>query len=335
MKLWPVILLLIGLCAGALCREAAAAQQSAVRITLKGKAVVAGGVVELGEIATFEGQAPDEMVHLKLGNAPTPGQVRRVSLSLVRVRIASSSLDIQRCEFAGPDCCMVEVSGQRIEAEKIVEAARAHLAAQFAATGGVEAQIQLDNEVQPVVVPEGEGKIELSPSISGSAVPVGRTRVDVDILRDGARLQRAPVSFTVRLFDEVAVAGKRIDRGQPIAADNVSIVKRDVSAVRGACVTTLDELAGKKAACDIRAGEIVTRDAIGNVDKPFAVDYRQRVLLVAETDSLKVVTVGTSLSRARVGERARAKNESTGREVEGIAVADSTIKVVLEGSPRD
>ena len=55
------------------------------------------------------------------------------------------------------------------------------------------------------------------------------------------------------------------------------------------------------------------------------------VFLVVETETLRVVTIGKSLCRARRGETASARNISTGREVVGVAVGDSTIQVFLGG----
>jgi flagella basal body P-ring formation protein FlgA len=70
-------------------------------------------------------------------------------------------------------------------------------------------------------------------------------------------------------------------------------------------------------------------------DKSLVINPNQQVFLVVQTPTLRAVTVGRSLSRARLGEVARAQNVSTGREVVGIAVDGSTIQVRLEGQTDD
>ncbi|MHC4788345.1 MAG: flagellar basal body P-ring formation chaperone FlgA [Planctomycetota bacterium] len=158
----------------------------------------------------------------------------------------------------------------------------------------------------------------------------------VDAARRHLREQFPEGGPEVRMVsDRVAVAARRIGPGEALSELNVRFLPRDVTAVSGICVRSRAELAGKVAARAIRPGQVVTRRMVEEAEQPLVIDLHQRVFLVAETETLRAVTVGKSLCRARLGEVARASNLVTGREVVGIAVAGSTIKVVMEGSSDD
>ncbi len=215
-------------------------------------------------------------------------------------------------------------------AQAIVSAARRQLESHFP-VGGPDAQIELLRAVPPVLVPAGTGAPQLNAALQGSAPPLGNVRVDVGIVRDGARLQKVPVSSLVRLYKQVAVARTGIARGESVTSENVTFARREVGSVRGASVDSPGELEMKVAARAILPGQIITRDMLCRPEQPVAIELNQRVFLVVETKTLRVVTVGKSLCRARRGEIASARNMSTGREVVGVAVGNSTIQVFLGG----
>jgi len=314
--------------AAAVC-FAADEQPERIRITLKEQALLSGDVIRISDIAEIDGDS--DVRALSLGNTPWPGHARRVTRALIEVRLLSCGYDLERFELAGADHCMVELNSVRIEPERIIEAAHRHLAAQFP-EGGPEVAIELVDEVAPVLVPAGEQPVELRASLFGSGQPVGRVRVEVDILRAAARLRRVTVGFTVQLFDRVAVARRSVERGESLSPRDVEFVRREIGLVQGACVRSADELAGCVAKRDLYPGQAVTRGMIEEKEAPVVIEYGQRVYLVVQTDTLRVVTLGKALCRARLGEPARAENLKTGREVVGLAEKDGTIRIQLEGS---
>jgi len=307
-----------------------AGPQKPCLIRLKEHATVNRQVIRLGDVAELGEGAGPELACLPLGNAPWPGRVRSITRALVMVRIASSGLSLDRFELAGSDACQVELATRKICSQRIVEAARRCLLAALHGAGRPE--VELVRPVADLAVQAAADPVELRASLSGSGLPAGRVRVDVDLLSGGARLRRVPVSFDVRLFAEVAVAVRRIERGEPLTERNVVFAERDVTAVRGGAVTSRAELRGMVAACAVEPGRVLTRRMLRRADAPVVVDYNQRVFLVVTLPTLRAVTLGKALCRARQGEPARAVNLATGREVVGIAVSPGTIQVPIGGA---
>jgi flagella basal body P-ring formation protein FlgA len=311
----------------ALCLAAHAAD-GPFEITLKQTALVSRDVIELGDIAELAEGTPPDVAHLVLGNSPWPGYARKVSRVLVKVRLVSAGLDLTRFAFRGADECRVELKCVRVEPDQILTAARGYLEAQFPSQARA-ARIELLQSVAPVLLPEGKGNIEFLPSPSDAAAPPGTVQVDVDIVRDGARLKTVPVAFSVKAYQDVAEAAGPVGPGHSFT--DVPFVRREVTPAGGAYMGSPAGLRGKTAASTMQAGQTLTRRMVGQPNGPYVIEMNQQVFLVVQTETLRVVTVGKALSRARQGGPARARNVSTGREVVGVAVGNSTIQVFLEG----
>lgn len=323
MSLW--VALTAALCA------AAHAEDTRVEIALKQSALVSRDVIRLADVARLGEGAPEEASKLSLGNAPWPGSGREISRALIKVRLASAGLDLSRFAFTGGEVCLVELDTIRIEPDEIVAAARRCLAS-FFADGGPEVRIELLREVLPVLVSAAGGRPELRAAVAGGGVPTGNVRVDVSIVRGGVRLKRVPVGFAVRLYKRVAVAAETIPSGDRFKTKSLTFALRDMTSVRGGCFYSPERLIGKVASRTVKPGEIITRRMAGEAEAPLVIEANQRVFLVVRTRTLRVITLGRALARARKGEIARAKNLTTGREVVGVAVDDSTIQVFLGGA---
>jgi len=302
-------------------------------IVLRDKVELTKDVILLGDVAALGAGVPAEAAELPLGNAPWPGQCRELSRVLVKVRLLSAGFDVNQFQFAGSDVCTVRLESVRIDGEQLVEAARRHVLT-FFPPGGPRVDLQLTRDVGPVEVAAGESLPELRPVLRTQGAPVGSVRVDVDVVRDGVRLKRVPVGFSVRVLRTVAVARRKVGAGDRFSRRDVVLAERDVTSVRGGCVGSIEELSGKVAAQDVGPGQIITRRALADAESPVVIEPRQRVFLVVETAGLRVSTLGQSLGRARMGEVARARNLVSGREVVGIAAGEGVIQV-LTGAKSD
>ncbi len=318
----------------ALLLAGVAAAEGPIEIRLREAALVEGDAIRLDEVADLPEGVPEALSGLALGNAPWPGHGREVSRMLVQVRLVSAGHQLRDFRFTGADTCVVQVESLRIESDRIVKAAREHLLSHFP-EGGPQVTVELLRDVAAVTVAAGGGEVELQPALHGSGAPNGSVRVDVDLVREGRRLQRVPVSFNVRLFATAVVARRRISRGETLSEGNCVLARREIGNAPGRHLRTMDDVRGKVATRTIQPGQVLTDRLVREREKPVVIERNQRVFLVVESPTLRVVTLGRSLERARRGEPARAKNLNTGRKVLGIAVAGGTIRVPLGGNDHE
>jgi flagella basal body P-ring formation protein FlgA len=218
--------------------------------------------------------------------------------------------------------------------EDIIEAARRHLRAQFR-DGGSEVRIELLSEAPEVLVCADDEPVELRASLPASGAPIGTVRVDVELLRGGARLKNIPLSFTVKVREEVAIAAVNIGTGERLSDANVAFAVRDVGTVRGACFRDADAMVGKVAARPIRPGQVITDRLIEDAPKPQVIAANQLVYVVVQTPTLRIAAVGKALTSARAGDVVTARNVATRKEMTGIAQPDSSIRVLMEGQTDD
>jgi flagella basal body P-ring formation protein FlgA len=318
-------LLVLTTAAATLCMGAAPETWT---IGLREAVTVSGQALRLGQVAELSESAPERAADVPLGNAPWPGRIRRVTHHLVMSRLIAAGFDRGEFSLFGPEVCTVELSTLQVEGERMAEAARQHVLS-FFPDGGPEIQVEMLDEPAPVLVPAAGGEPQLRPVLSGSGAPTGLVRVDVELVRDGARLKRVPVSLMVRLYAPVAVARRRIAAGQQAVAGDVILLRREITNVHGRCLRDLAELKGMAAAHTIQPGEIITTRDLRPAERPVAIERNQRVFLIVRTATLRVQAIGVALDTARLGEVARAKNMATGREVVGLAAEQGVIRVPL------
>jgi flagella basal body P-ring formation protein FlgA len=321
----PIVALVIA----SLCVPGWAAGSPSV-VRLKAEAAVAGDVITVADVAELSEGVPAEAAGLVLGNAPWPGHERVISRALVRIRLVSAGIRTDRILFDGSELCAVTRQSVRISGDQIVAAARAHLESCLPPCKGAEVQIELLRQVAPVDVAKEGGVPELRPKLCGS-VASGKVRVEVDVVREGLQIRKVLVGFVVKRWQTVAVARRRISPGEKLDKGNAALMRREVGSVAGTCIADLDEFSGKVARSMIPAGRIITARSLREPDPPWVLEYNQHVLLIVQSGSLRVICHGKSTCRARKGETARARNLTTGREVVGVAVDDSTIQVIPGG----
>ncbi len=312
-----------------LAATAAAAEAPPVAIAIRDSAQVSGDVVRLCDVADLDADAPAALRQLVLGNAPWPGNAREISRVLVKARMVSAGLDLGSVRFSGPDVCLARASFLRIAPERIAAAAQDYVRSLYP-DGGAQVSVALERQVAPVVVAAGE-QPELRAVVSGTGAPAGSVRVEVEVSRDGVLLKRVPVSLTVHVSRTVGVASRMIAPGQALSPANVAFERRDVTDVDGAYVENARALAGRVADRPIAPGQVVTGRLAAAPQPPVVIRSNQRVFLVVQTPTLRVVTVGKAVGNARQGEVALARNLSTGREVVGTAAGPGIIEVQIGG----
>jgi flagella basal body P-ring formation protein FlgA len=295
-------------------------------------------VISLGDVATLPEGVAKEMKELPLGNAPTLGHGRKISRMLVKVRLISSGYDLSTLSFSGSDLCDVAYKSTCVAPSGIVDTARRHLASYFPADLG-DVEINLANDAllrdpDSVQVATGEKAPELRATLPQANPAPGNVRVDVEIIQNGVVVRKVPVNFILKLYKRVVVAQMPMAAGQKLTRENLTLSRRELSTVRGVWFDSIEAVINRVAAVPLQPAQVITGAALRKVEPPVVIEANQSVFLVVQTETLKVVTLGKALSRARLGEVARAKNLATGFEVAGVAGNDSTIHVLL-GGPSD
>jgi flagella basal body P-ring formation protein FlgA len=127
--------------------------------------------------------------------------------------------------------------------------------------------------------------------------------------------------------EPVVVAARPIARGQPITAEDLDVVPRELSGLAAGYFRSADDVVGRVAQRAIGAGDVV---GPGAAKAPTLIRRGQQVTLLARASSLQVRVDAVALADGGLAERVRVRNSSTGRQVEGIVRSADTVEVALE-----
>ena len=314
----------------ALAVASAAAQSSDLeRITVRvlPQAEVFGEQYTLGEIAEFDGfdlEAVAALAKIEVGRSPQPGRALRVSSSYLLSRLRhDSKIDMGRIDLQVPDEASVLRSAQRISTQEIeavvLRAARATIPPEAG-----EVQQELETPLGDVLLPKGDIAWEVAPlgSTLGSG---GQRSFRVEAKVNGHSVWRNVVRVKQAVFQGVVVTTRPLSRNHRIVAEDVAVVRRDMSQLGAATYLT---------SADAALGQLTKRPL--NRDEPLEaslleapVDVREggRVTLEYRSPSVLLQVPGVALVGARVGQFIPVRNLQSGKVVHGILQPADTVLV--------
>jgi flagella basal body P-ring formation protein FlgA len=135
------------------------------------------------------------------------------------------------------------------------------------------------------------------------------------------------VAVRIRAEEPVVIAARPLGRLQVVAAEDLSVVPRDLASVPTGYFRRPEDVVGRIAQRTIGPGEVLSPTS---VRPPPLVHRGQAITVVARAGSMSVRTAGVAEADAGLAERVRVRNSSTGRQVEGVVRSADTVEVALE-----
>lgn len=209
-------------------------------------------------------------------------------------------------------------AGQHQPLDSLREAARVFLQAHHAdAAYPVEIEIAaLDDRLRLKRCGTG-----LAAEFAGRAREFGRTLLKVSC---PAPAWQVYVPARVRGFVDALVATRALPRGSRIDADAVRIEKQAVSSLRDGFYTSIDSVVDLETQRSIRPGTVLTAQHLA---APRLIRRGESVMLVVRSGDFRIQTQGKALDDARRGRSLRVRNSTSGRVVEGRAIAPGVVEV--------
>jgi flagella basal body P-ring formation protein FlgA len=305
------------------CINSAAASGTTV-ISLKEKVSVDGAIVRLGDIADIQGAEPDKLVKLaavKIGNAPSPGRALSIRVRQVIAKLRSFGLASSDYRLSRSGGVRVLRRSAAISPETICKAVRAYIEAHspWAAGQLTIKKIRLD---RPVLVPAGEMAILVrAPKHTDW---LGAIPFSVHILVRNRLAKKITVPATIEVWSDVFVAAKPLGRGQPITSDSIKIVHMNLGRAPSNAIVSKEQVLGKRVNRSIAANSILRSDQI---DTPPVVKRGDLVLVVAQSQALKISIKGVAKQDGKRGEQIRVQNMRSKRIITAQVLDGQTVQV--------
>ncbi len=211
----------------------------------------------------------------------------------------------------------------RIFREKIEEIAENFLLAEVP---WEKNRVEIKNiEVSKIpTLPPGEITYEIIPPRNGDFL--GHTRFFI-LLKSEERWERKiGIRAEVRVSAPVVLTARRLKSRQIITEGDVFQGEMDLSRAAPGVISDINEVLGKRTKTAINAN-IVLRS--GLVETPPLIKRGDIVSILAESDSIKVATLGEARENGRKREKIKVRNIASKKDVFAVVVDSKTVKVEL------
>lgn len=116
-----------------------------------------------------------------------------------------------------------------------------------------------------------------------------------------------------------------MERGKVLAPDDLEVVRMDTGRLMHGYFTDVSAVVGNTLKRSAAGGTVLTHAL---VREPPVIVHGQRVALVSSATGIAVQAPGEALSDARIGDRLRVRNLSSGKVVEGVARGNGRVEVI-------
>ncbi|HTZ18884.1 MAG TPA: flagellar basal body P-ring formation chaperone FlgA [Dissulfurispiraceae bacterium] len=157
----------------------------------------------------------------------------------------------------------------------------------------------------------------------------GRNKVIYAVyLKDNSSVRTANVvvEASYDVFEDVYVTARTISRGEVLTGDDYYAVRQKLSKLPVGAVTDKHEIDGKVLKSTVTDGVIIRSNFLASSS---AIKRGQRVNILVEGDNIVISAKGVLRSDAAIGEAANVFCDLTKKEVSGILVSPTLVKVKI------
>jgi len=278
----------------------------------------------LGRIAKIQGEDPVMVQRLQdvvVGRAPLPGKSRRLENGVLNMRLRQNGFDLARLNLKVPDKVLVTRSFIEITPIKIKALVSDYLIKNIALDTG-QVLIKEIRVAENVRLPGG--RISYKVTAPPTSRLMGKIPLAVNFDVNGKFYRRIWVSATIEILTDVVVTRKPLGRYKPITEDDISVQKMDLSRLPADIIRDPEMVLGKRTRRAIGAQTVLRPNL---VEFPPLVKRGDMVMIIAETQGLKITTFGQVKKKGRRGERIPVINLDSKKTIYARVVDSKTVKI--------
>ena len=300
----------------------AVAEMTTIRI--QDQVEVENDEVFLGQIASIEGSDTQLIQQLKqiiIGKAPAAGKTRQYEQRHLRKRLKQHRIDLAAIHLEVPQRILISRSYVEIDRSKIKKIV----------TDYIIQNIPQDNKVvriKEIQVPErvilSKGRIAYKVSAPRSRQLMGNCSLTVDFSVNGHSQKRIWASAQVEVRGPVVVTRKPLGRYKPITEDDIVLQTMDLANLPSNVITNPEAVLGQRTKRAIGAQTPLRADV---VELPPLVKRGDLVVIIVETNGLKITARGLVKKKGRLGERIPVVNVDSKKVLYARVIDSNTVKV--------
>jgi flagella basal body P-ring formation protein FlgA len=281
--------------------------------------------IRLKEIAVIKGgdtAANTQLGDIVIGKAPLPGRSRRIDESYVRMRLRQNDIDLSEIDLVAPKPVEVVRSSIEIPKERIEKIVRDFVHHKISRKMNNSVRIKEVRVSDTVILPKGSLTYRVIPPKNMDFL--GTVPMSILFKADGDFSKKAWAAVKFEVLTEAVVTKRALRRYQIITEADVFLQKVDLTTVQSNLITRVEDVLGKRTKRAINAHAVLTTDRI---ELPPLVNRGDVVLIIAESESLRVTALGEVRKRGCRGERIRVLNLDSKKTIYARVVDTDTVAV--------
>lgn len=294
------------------------------RVSILETVEVSRDSIRLGDIAEIQG-ADDNFIHrlgnIVIGQAPLPGDFRRIDEDYVKLRLKQNDVDLSEIELRIPRVVEVTRSFLEIPKEKIEKIVLSYIYGKLPWEKD-RVRVKKVHVSSKAVLPEGEVAYSVIPPKSMDflrAIPLS-----VVFRVNGELAKKVWATVKLEVLTEVVVTKRPLRRCQLITEEDIHLQTIDLTKTPSNVLTNPEEVLGKRTKRPISGNVVLTSD---HIELPPTVRRGDVVVIVAESDGLKITALGEVSKRGRRGDRIRVVNLDSKKAIYARIVDSNTVRV--------
>jgi flagella basal body P-ring formation protein FlgA len=292
-------------------------------VTVKSQVEVKGDDVTLGDVAVIDG--PDSALKNDLSSifitkAPRPGESTTIRRPYLEFRIKASGLPLNMVAWDLQDKTTVSRQFQTVDEGWVRTVVEEHLAGRPPYQDQDWELLSLKTGSLPRL-PEGELTFRIADNYTSSPT---RVVLNLYLSVDGKEAGVIKATGEIDLFVSAVVAAKRLENGQSVQPDDLTMAKVSVSRLQKGALTTIEQAQGMSCRRHIQVGQPVLE---GDLVRANIVERGSMVTIIAESGPMKVTAPGEAKRSGALGDNISVLNLSSKKLVTAQVVSSDTVQV--------
>ena len=293
-------------------------------ISVYEKTTVEKDKILLGEIAGIESEDHVLIRKLKnivIGRSPLPAKSRYIEREYIKLRLKQSDIDLLKLTLQIPEKIKISRSFVEISREEIEKIVSDYI---YGKEFWDKNNTRIINIQISKLPPLPRGRITyrvIPPKVMHG---MGAIPLSVLFLIDGEFYKKVKATVKIRIFKEVVVTGKPLGRYRTITQDDVYMQKMDITNLPNDIITNYKDVLGKRVRRNIWAKVVLRAE---HIEFPPLVKRGDTVLIVAESEKMKITALGEVRKAGRRGERVKVINLNSNKRIFARVVDENTVKV--------
>jgi flagella basal body P-ring formation protein FlgA len=280
--------------------------------------------VLLGQIAEIESSNTRWIQQLKgivIGRAALPGKTRQYDRRYLEMRLKQHHVDLSAVKVEVPRMVEVVRSAIRIEQEKLRQIVSDFI---WRNTAHDERTLRIKEIRAPKSVTLPKGSVAYKVSAPRSQELTGKCSIAIDFSVNGLSQKKVWATAVIEVRGPVVVTRKPLGRYKPITEDDIELTTMDLSDLPAGVITDPAAVIGKRARRAVGARIPLRADLI---ELPPLVKRGDLVTIIAQSNGLKITTLGEVKKKGRLGERIPVVNLDSKKILHARVIDSKTVKV--------